>query len=74
MLAFILCISFAFIITTLYLANSNAKTCIGCLAWLYVVVVFAQLIGTYKSLHMLMDFWAITSAATIALASSRVRR
>jgi hypothetical protein len=73
MLAFILCISVAFIITTLYLTNANTKTCMGCLVWLYVVVVFANTVGTHESLHVLMDVWAITSAAAIALASSTVR-
>jgi hypothetical protein len=74
MLNFILFISLTFIVTTLYLANANGPTCVGCIVWLYVVAVFDEVIGIDKSLHMSMDFWAITSAAAIALASSRVRR
>jgi hypothetical protein len=73
MLGFILCISVAFIITILYLANVDIQTCMGCLVWLYVVVVFANIIGIHESLHISMDLWAITSAAAIALASSTVR-
>jgi hypothetical protein len=34
--------------------------------------VFASVIGTYESLNILMDLWAITSAGAIALASSSV--
>jgi hypothetical protein len=78
MLGFILFTSLAFIVTTLYLANANGPTCVGCLVWLYVVAVFdkviGEVIGIDKSHHISMDFWAITSAAAIALASSRVCR
>jgi hypothetical protein len=72
-LGFVLCISLAFIITTLYLTNANLRTCLGCLVWLYVVAVFAFAVGTDESLYIWMDIWAITSAAAIALASSSVR-
>jgi hypothetical protein len=56
MLSFILCISFAFIVTMLYLVNANGPTCVSCLVWLYVVVVFDEVIGIDKSLYILINF------------------